>query len=184
MSAFGQEKKAMKMDGTDMKQEHSMQMMDDYASYASVQFRQLGEKFAALAKAMPAGTLDWRPADGIRSVREVLTHAPDANIRFLTMAGIKAPDGPMLPKDKMERENRFKTNDEIVTAINASFEYAAAQVASMEHDDLHAETTMFGSKTANMNVLLVSIGHLHEHLGQMIAYARVNGVTPPWSAGK
>jgi uncharacterized damage-inducible protein DinB len=26
------------------------------------------------------------------------------------------------------------------------------------------------------------MGHMGEHLGQLIAYARVNGIVPPWTA--
>jgi uncharacterized damage-inducible protein DinB len=30
-------------------------------------------------------------------------------------------------------------------------------------------------------VLELLATHNHEHLGQMIAYARMNGIAPPWS---
>ena len=168
------------------KEKHEMKEMadgqDEFVKDAVAQFHGLGEKFAALAKAVPKEKLTWSPGEGVRSIREVFTHAADANILFITMAGVKAPSGPALSKNQKERENRFTTNEELMKAITESFAYVEAQVATMTHDQLHAKTKMFGQETTNMNVILVSIGHLHEHLGQSIAYARTNGVVPSWNA--
>lgn len=165
-----------------MMSEHKQGMEDQFVGSMVAQFDGLQKKFVDLAQAFPTDKLTWRPSDGVRSVREVLTHIGDANLLFLSMAGVKMPDGPPLPKDRMERENRFTTTDELVKHITASFDYAKAQVSTMTHDQIHADTKMFGQNTNNMNVLIFSVGHLHEHLGQTIAYARTNGVVPPWSA--
>ena len=40
---------------------------------------------------------------------------------------------------------------------------------------------MFGNATTHRGVLVTVLSHLHEHLGQSVAYARMNGVVPPWS---
>jgi hypothetical protein len=39
----------------------------------------------------------------------------------------------------------------------------------------------FGRKMTARSLWITTATHLHEHLGQLIAYARSNNVTPPWS---
>jgi hypothetical protein len=38
-----------------------------------------------------------------------------------------------------------------------------------------------GSDRALPDILLAVGGDMHEHLGQLIAYARMNHIVPPWS---
>ena len=40
---------------------------------------------------------------------------------------------------------------------------------------------MFGQDTTTRGALWFAMGHLSEHLGQSIAYARASDVTLPWS---
>lgn len=141
----------------------------------------LGSKWTQLFGAMPPEKLDWRPAKGVRSVREVFTHIGDANVMFLMIAGIKIPDMPKLSRDQAERENRFTSKAEIADHVKRSFELAASEIAKLTEADLNREVNMFGRKTSVRNALLVNVGHMHEHLGQSIAYARVIDVKPPWS---
>jgi hypothetical protein len=43
------------------------------------------------------------------------------------------------------------------------------------------QVSMFGQSFTGQQAWLLATVHLHEHLGQGIAYARVNGIVPPWS---
>jgi len=143
-----------------------------------------GDKWVKLFEAMPEDKLDWRPSDGVRSVRELFTHIGDANYFFLTFVGVEMPKGgPELPKDQAARENRFKTKAEILAHLKGSFDYTMKNAGALTPDVLNGEVNMFGNKVTGRAAMMTNLGHMHEHLGQAIAYARVNGVTPPWSQG-
>ena len=43
---------------------------------------------------------------------------------------------------------------------------------------------MFGKMVTYRDVILTQLGHLHEHLGLSIAYARMNNVVPPWTTAR
>lgn len=141
----------------------------------------LAKKWNSLLEAMPDSVLDWRPAPGVRSVRELFTHIGDANYYFMTFVGAPMPEVKGMPKDQTERENRMKTKSEIAKHLAASFSAAKKEFDRLQDGDLSKEINMFGSRTTARRGMLVNIGHMHEHLGQAIAYARVNGVKPPWS---
>ncbi len=141
----------------------------------------VAQKWISLFEAMPESKLDWRPAEGVRSVRELFTHIGDANYFFMTFMGAKMPESGAMPKDQAERENRFKTKADIAKHLAASFDFAKKEFAKRADKDFEKEISMFGSKTTGRNGMLINLGHMHEHLGQAIAYARMNGVTPPWS---
>ena len=59
---------------------------------------------------------------------------------------------------------------------------ARAVVDAMSDDDLAAPVELYGRQVASWAVLLQLVTHMNEHLGQSIAYARMNGVVPPWSS--
>jgi hypothetical protein len=54
-------------------------------------------------------------------------------------------------------------------------------LASVSPSDLQASVKFFGQDTTKQGAALMLIFDQHEHLGQLIAYARSNGVVPPWS---
>ena len=69
----------------------------------------------------------------------------------------------------------------IVAAMEHSFMHLRHAIANVPDGDLDAMTRMFGQEVTKRQALSTAVTHLHEHLGQAIAYARMNGVTPPWS---
>jgi len=133
-------------------------------------------KFVRLAEAMPAEKYSWRPGDGVRSVSEVYMHVAGANYFFLSMVGVKPPAGISRDMEKTVTEK-----EKVVAAIKASFDNAASAVAGLSDADMSKETKMFGRPATYESVLFFMTSHMHEHLGQSIAYARTNGVVPPWS---
>jgi uncharacterized damage-inducible protein DinB len=136
------------------------------------------KKLIALAEAIPADKFAWRPAPGVRSVSEVLAHVAGGNYFLLSMAGVKEPEG-------VDRRSFEKVTDKakVQVLLKDSFAFVREQVAKTSDADLDKQVDFFGSKTTVRSVQLRLISHSHEHLGQMIAYARSIGVTPPWSAG-
>jgi uncharacterized damage-inducible protein DinB len=131
-------------------------------------------KLQQLAEAIPQDKLTWRPGSGVRSVGEVLMHVTGANYYLPTFAGVKAP------ADAPQGEN-VADRATAVQQMRRSFDHARAVIRNMSDADLDKPTTMFGQQTTYRGVALLTVTHAHEHLGQLIAYARSNGVTPPWS---
>ncbi len=135
-----------------------------------------GGRIMDLAKAIPAEKYGWRPAEGVRSVGEVVMHVAGGNYFLLGMAGIK---GKELAKDYEKETDKEK----ILVACKESLDWTKAMVGKMADSDLETKVKIFGGmESTKRNVLLILVGHHHEHLGQLIAYARSNGVVPPWSA--
>lgn len=137
------------------------------------------KKSIALAEAMPQEKYTWRPAPGVRSIGEVYMHIAGANFMLPTMIGGKRPTGL-----KPDMEKTVTEKAKVVEMMKNSYANIREVIESMTDADLNTEVNMFGNKTTKRGALLLMSDHLHEHLGQSIAYARMNGVTPPWSAGK
>ena len=131
-------------------------------------------KLQQLAEAIPQDKLAWRPGTGVRSVGEVLMHVTGGNYYLPTFAGVKAP------ADAPQGEN-VTDRAQAIQQLRRSFDHVRAAIRNTSDADLDKPATMFGQQTTYRNVLLTTVTHAHEHLGQLIAYARSNGVTPPWS---
>lgn len=136
----------------------------------------LEQKVVALAGAIPQEKFTWRPADGVRSVSEVLLHIANTNYTFPQMVGIAAPAGLNLKDMQSSTTDRAQ----IIEALKASFVHAREGVSALS--DAAIEKPMPGATgwTAR-RALVFQLRHASEHLGQLIAYARMNGVTPPWT---
>jgi uncharacterized damage-inducible protein DinB len=137
----------------------------------------VGKKLVDLAEAMPADKYSWRPAAGVRSVGEVYMHVVASNSTILSFLGLPRMDGISLDSEKTVTEKA-----QIVPLLKKSIENARAAGANITEADLDKKAkTSSGREMTERQVLLLVITHMHEHLGQSIAYARMNGVTPPWS---
>ena len=141
-------------------------------------------KLTQLAEAMPEDTYTWRPMDGVRSVGEVYIHTAFGNYIWITLGGGKVPeDVGFVPDPSKTHEWDTQTTDKrkIIEIMKKAFSAMKNFAKELTEDDLNREVEFFGTKSSLRNFLVSGIGHLHEHLGQSIAYARMNGVTPPWS---
>lgn len=155
----------------------------DLLADLATQTDQAEEKILGLARAIPEEDYMWRPAPGVRSVAEVLIHIAADNYFIPLLMGVDVPgttgitldyatvqtyEGRMIPKDRIiqELEESFRFLDQALDATRADLD----------------RTFEFGATTLQVGPMWVqAVTHLHEHLGQMIAYARSNDVTPPWS---
>jgi len=131
----------------------------------------------ALAEAMPADLYSWRPDEGVFSVEEVYTHIARYNFYYLEESlGIPAPND--LDVENMEA---ITGKEEVVDILNHSIEHVKEHIGEMPDSNIQAETVMYGRTVNGQAVLMQLVTHKSEHVGQAIAYARVNGITPPWS---
>jgi uncharacterized damage-inducible protein DinB len=127
-----------------------------------------------LADAMPEETYSWTPGEGVRSVGEVYVHIAQSNYYMLSL--LKG-EKPGMTQSKSETDKKTA-----LAMMEKSFEVIKEAASGFSEEDLNKEIEAFGMKFSVRNFMVTMIGHLHEHLGQSIAYARMNGVTPPWSA--
>jgi hypothetical protein len=142
----------------------------------------LHEKFTALAAAMPESDLDYSPMEGVRSVSEVYIHVAADNFYVPALMGWDAPEGTGVTEDVAtfrSYQQRTMSRDDMLAALDASFEFFLSSMAESE-GALDREVEL-GSPTTVGDVWIRATVHLHEHLGQSIAYARSNEVVPPWS---
>ena len=146
---------------------------------------ELEKKFLGLADAMK-GKYAWRPMAGVRSVGEVFGHIAGDQMVLPAMVGY-APPPDMQAEDmrgmfgKVGEMEKVTDPATIRANIVRSFAHARAAVASIS--DAQLDDKVFGQDMTKRAMLNLLVTHTHEHLGQSIAYARSNGVTPPWSAG-
>jgi len=136
------------------------------------------KKLVDLAQAMPEEKYTWRPAEGVRSVSEVYMHVAGANFFFPRIIGIQPPAGLSREMEKITDKAK------VVETLKQSFEHARQAALNTADADLDKGVKLFGRDSTVREVLLLLATHMHEHLGQSIAYARMNGVVPPWSAGR
>jgi uncharacterized damage-inducible protein DinB len=135
------------------------------------------KKLVDLAGAVPAEKFSWRPAEGVRSVSEVYMHVAGGNFMIPNFVGIKPPAGLDRGMEKSVTEK-----GKVVDSLKQSFEHVRKAVRDTPDAEWDKKVKIFGGREASVrSVFLLLINHAHEHLGQSIAYARGNGVTPPWS---
>ena len=142
-----------------------------------VQLDMVGKQIVDLAEAVPADKYSWRPAPGVRSISEVYMHIVGGNSYIPGFLGVK-------PMAGIERGMEKSVTDKakVVDLLKKSMAHARSAVLAVPDADLDKKVKIFGGEEASERAVIMIIGnHLHEHLGQSIAYARANGVTPPWS---
>jgi len=130
-----------------------------------------------LAEAIPAEKYSWRPGEGVRSVSEVIMHIALANFYLLSVTG------PKLPPD-MKSENMEKTitaKPEVIAWLKRSLEAVKTAHAAVKAADLQRRVQVNGRDATVDGMYLRIIVHANEHMGQLVAYARMNGIVPPWS---
>jgi len=134
------------------------------------------KKLIALAEAIPADKYTWHP-EGARTVGEVFNHVAGANYFIPTLLGVKMPAGVDPRTFDKEAGDKAKT----VETLKKSFDHAIAALNGVPAADLGKAVKIFDHDGTYLDVVFIVVSHAHEHLGQSIAYARTNGVVPPWS---
>jgi uncharacterized damage-inducible protein DinB len=142
------------------------------------EFDHAARQLTQLAEATPEEKFGWRPGPGVRSIAEVYMHIAIANYFLLGQAGVKSPvDLAAMGKDP---EKSITAKDEVIKFLKGSFDAVRASYPSV---DPAKRVKLLGKDVTAADALLRILVHNHEHMGQSIAYARMNGVVPPWSKG-
>jgi len=129
----------------------------------------LSDKFTGLARVM-AGKYDWKPAEGVRSVGDVFNLIVTENgLLAATLTGAGGGRAPAVAPDKLQE------------ALKTSYANVQKAIEGLSDADLKAPVKLFGREMTKEEAVRFLFADQHEHLGQSIAYARSNGVVPPWS---
>jgi uncharacterized damage-inducible protein DinB len=135
------------------------------------------QRYTRLAEAMPAEKYIWRPGEGVRSVGEVFTHITGANYGVARALGTALPNGV----DPKAIQALSADKPKVLQALKESFAHLRSATLALNDGDEDKPQKMFGRQSTLRGSFTMIIGHFGEHLGQSIAYARVNGVVPPWT---
>ena len=134
-------------------------------------------KIVKLADAIPADDYDWRPTENIRSIQESLMHLAGTHYYLAAKLNYPVPEG-IEPGDFEESVDTKKEAREILLK---SIEHIRLAIDKVNDKQLYEIVNFFGGKETMQRVILQVGEHMAEHLGQLIVYARMKDVTPPWS---
>jgi uncharacterized damage-inducible protein DinB len=137
----------------------------------------------SLEQAMPQAKMTWRPGKGVRSVSEVYLHIAGGIYFFIGQLGHEIPADVQAVMKAKKWETQTTDKDELKTILTNAFAYLRKSILDTSDADLDKTVNMFGGQWSQRLIFMGVEGHCWEHVGQAIAYARVNGVVPPWSKG-
>ena len=149
----------------------------------SMPLKDLEAHIMALAKAVPDEKYSWKPAAGVRSFQQVFLHIAYGNQLLLNIAR-NSPTGDALQKqieEQSKNEQADVTKDKVLEILATSFTAVHRALDRARAQTLTRSVDFFGTPATTNGVLIDLETHMAEHLGQAIAYARMNGIVPPWS---
>jgi uncharacterized damage-inducible protein DinB len=135
------------------------------------------QRYTRLAEVMPAEKYTGRPGEGVRSVGEVFTHITMANYGVARALGAALPNGV----DPKAIQALSSDKPKVLPGLKESFAHLRNATLALNDGDADRPQKMFGMQSTLRGSFSMITGHFGEHLGQSIAYARVNGVVPPWT---
>lgn len=150
----------------------------DMKAQALVDLDVVQKKFVGLANAFPADKFTWRPSADSRSFAEVLLHVAGERYTILSLMGATPPSS----FDRKTYEKQTTDKDKIIAELNSSWDFAQKAINGMSNADFAKLLPKLGPQANAGDVVYILVADAHEHLGQSIAYARMNDVVPPWTA--
>jgi uncharacterized damage-inducible protein DinB len=149
----------------------------DMKGQALVDLDGVNKKFISLAEALPQDKFTWRPSEDSRSFAEVFLHVAGERYGILGLMGAAPPAG----YDRKTFEKSTTDKAKIIEELNKSWEYAQKTIQGMANSDFAKLLPKLGPDANEGDVIYILVADAHEHLGQAIAYARVNAIVPPWT---
>jgi len=140
------------------------------------EWRHVSNQLIALAEATPADKFAWRPAPGVRSTSEVYMHIVMGNFWLLSVTGPKMP-----PDLKADAEKTVTSKPEVIAWLKRSLDAVKQAHLAADPKDMSRKVKVEGHDATVDGMYLRIIVHANEHMGQLVAYARMTGVVPPWS---
>jgi hypothetical protein len=156
----------------------------EFAAWRQVQqadIDALRKKLMALAKAVPADKLTWRPMEGTRSFREVFAHVAAEGNTETAMFGRPLPPGSLADFDAEEARLKKLPDDQLIPVMDRAMQSLSTTLGGLSRATLNSPIKYYGQSTLPRVAATYTLNDLHEHLGQLVAYARMNSIVPPWS---
>jgi len=140
------------------------------------EWRHVSKQLVDLAEATPEDKFSWRPAPGVRSTSEVYMHIALANFYLLSVTG------PKMPADLKEGMDKTVTSKpQVIAWLKRSLDAVKEAHASVTPKELERKVHIADRDATVDGMYLRIIVHANEHMGQLVAYARMTGIAPPWS---
>jgi uncharacterized damage-inducible protein DinB len=149
----------------------------DLKAQALLDLQLMQKKFVDLANALPADKFTWRPSDDTRSFAEVFLHVAGERYQILALMGATPPSG----FDAKAFEKSTTDKSRIVAELKGSSDFAQSTINGMNNADFAKLLPKLGPQANAGDVVYILVADAHEHLGQLVAYARMNGIVPPWT---
>lgn len=149
----------------------------DMKAQALLDLETMQKKFVDLANAVPVDKLMWRPSADSRSFAEVFLHVAAERYGILGLMGAETPAGV----DRKGLEKSTTDRARIVDELNKSWDFAKKTIQEMPNAEFAKLLPKVGPQANAGDVVYILVADNHEHLGQSIAYARENGIVPPWT---
>jgi uncharacterized damage-inducible protein DinB len=150
----------------------------DMKAQSLVDLEIVQKKFVDLANAVPADKFTWRPSADSRSFAEVLLHVAGERYGILGLMGAEPPQG--FDRKAFEKSTTDKT--QIIAELNESWQFSQKTISGINNADFAKLLPKLGPQANEGDVVYILVADAHEHLGQAVAYARENGIVPPWTA--
>lgn len=116
---------------------------------------------------------------------EVFQHVAADNYLLPAFAGAAPPSATGIKSDDYATVRAYETRaadrTTIIADLEASFAHLKQAMSATPAAKMGENVSLFGREVTTQQMWVLATTHLHEHLGQAIAYARSNGVKPPWS---
>ena len=142
----------------------------------------LESEIMQLAKAVPEEKYGWTPGPGVRTFQQVFLHIAYGNHLILNIAqGAEPDDIKKIIDENGKIEQGPVSKDKVIAALTQTFAEIHKYLDDVRAPQLTRDMEFFGQKTTRRGILVWLDTHMGEHLGQAIAYARMNGIVPPWS---
>lgn len=149
----------------------------DMKAQALLDLERVQQKFVELANAVPADKLTWRPSPDSRSFAEVLLHVAGERYGILGLMGAEPPAG----FDRKGFEKSTTDRSRIIEELTKSWDFTQKTIKGMSNAEFAKLLPKLGPQANAGDVVYILVADAHEHLGQSVAYARENGIVPPWT---
>ena len=149
----------------------------DMKAQSLLDLERVQKKFVDLANAVPSDKFTWRPSPDSRSFAELFLHVAGERYGILALMGATPPSG--FDGKTFEKSTTDKTR--IIEELSKSWDFAHTAINGMTNADFAKLLPKLGPQANAGDVVYILVADCHEHLGQAVAYARVNGIVPPWT---
>jgi uncharacterized damage-inducible protein DinB len=135
------------------------------------------KKIISLVEVLPQDKFTWRPSPDARSFAEVILHVSGERYSILALGGAKPPAS----FDAKTYEKSTTDKAKILAELKASGDFTQATIGAMTNAEFAKLLPDLGPQANAGDVVYILVADCHEHMGQLVAYARENGIVPPWT---